>query len=216
MHVSTHHRRAARLASAATLAAIALSGCTGSSSAAVNDVAAKGAGPSTTRPIDQIGQPAATSAPTTSAKTPPTTKPGPATTSKAPVDTSKATTAPTARPTQPTAATPPNGPAGRPLAPAATALPKIPQKNSEGDPIKLDETGLLACSLNQFAWVALESGNTETLKPDLLDASARAKASAVAKMKSYAPKLEAAATAANPKPLVDEVLAFCTGLGFES
>lgn len=106
--------------------------------------------------------------------------------------------------------------ADAPLAPAESGLPAGSPTNSRGAAITLDETALLACANNQFAWVFLRQGDRPRAEASLTVAAARAEASAIAEIASQAVQLRTAATATEPGATVDAFLDLCTQRGFEA
>ena len=101
------------------------------------------------------------------------------------------------------------------LLPAKSGVPENPANNSKGEPITLDETALLACAQNQFAWVELKQGATKAASTSLAVAAERAGASAVPEIKQSAATLRTAASSGSPGTEVDRFLALCVDRGFE-
>lgn len=101
------------------------------------------------------------------------------------------------------------------LLPAASGLPEVLTKNSQGQDIALDETALLACAQNQIAWVALEQESPAEAADALRIASDRAADSAVDEVKAASAGLDAAADGTERRATVDDFLALCVARGFE-
>ncbi|MDH4148687.1 MAG: hypothetical protein OEY23_26335 [Acidimicrobiia bacterium] len=97
-------------------------------------------------------------------------------------------------------------------------MPDTPFVNERGERIGLDETALLACANNQFAWVALLQGNRDTADPELATAATRAAASLVPEVAALAPELRAAAARGDDeaRATAQRFLDLCRERGFET
>lgn len=104
------------------------------------------------------------------------------------------------------------------LAPADDRVLDPAPKNYNGQPILLDETGLLACAKNQIAWVMLRDGNqadAASANDELAVASARAAESSVTAISTLAAGLLDAANGQSALQRTQAFLNVCTSLGFE-
>lgn len=108
------------------------------------------------------------------------------------------------------------GPVVEELAPARVGLPPVLEKNEAGTGIALDETALLACANNQFAWVALQQSQNEGAATEFGRAAARAQASAVPEVLAQAPVLQGAMASGDPLAVATGFLELCKARGFTS
>jgi hypothetical protein len=99
--------------------------------------------------------------------------------------------------------------------PAHSGVPTQPVSNSQGQPIVLDETALLACAKDQIAGVEFRQHDSAGAAASLTIAAERAAASAVPEVKAAAGSLRTAAVSGSPQDDVDGFLALCTQRGFE-